>query len=251
MARSRTFKIRGRSYVAREVDKGEWEIHQRTSRGDELAGTADHMGDRRWEWVYVNEHGKKDGGKRPATSLKKAVDEIDWQRHERAPWARNPADVAHALPERTFQLGYALEVVITEGELIYHAEFDRQEKALLARADAFDRDPGYGRLYIIDAKPVGERAIRESEAADAYRDWHKGRDPDRVTELEGPEAFDQRIGRATRILYSSDKFHDRGDFVDYEHDFSEPGPLVYYADRPEGFALVGGSFTVDPRGIVD
>ncbi|MFW5921024.1 MAG: hypothetical protein ACOCUS_04235 [Polyangiales bacterium] len=171
-----------------------------------------------------------------------------WTGERRQP---NPDGPSHALPARTVHLGYALELVIADGELRYHASWPRQSMALLAPDDAFEREAGYGRLFIIGEQIEGERGVRESRAAEAYRDWHKGRDPERVIELDGPDAFDERIGRAVSIVYASDKFSARGDFVDYEHDFAEPGPIVYYSGDPEGYALSGGCFEVDPRGIVD
>lgn len=167
---------------------------------------------------------------------------------------RNPSEVSHRVPPKTVLLGQTLELVIAAdgGDGHYNAEFGRWW-ALLAPVDAFERKDGYGRLYLAPLEVVERASVdpdSETKSADAYRDWHDGRDPRQELVLEVPDALNQQLGRATRIDYRSDKFGDRGEFVEYTHNFGEPGPLVYYSSSPEGFALVGGGFRVDRRGIV-
>lgn len=171
---------------------------------------------------------------------------------------RNSGDVSHRVPDVTIFLGWALDVVIEteDEELRWVLEFTPGAVAILAPDDAFERHAPGSRLYLVrdlrvDARPLDPGEL--DKAARAYELWtDDNHDAENVAELDVPNAFTDRIGRALRLGYRSDKFHDRGTFVDYEHDFEDPRPLVYFAPgSPEGYALVGGAFRVTPRGIED
>jgi hypothetical protein len=95
-----------------------------------------------------------------------------------------------------------------------------------------------------------------SMAADTYAKWHE-REPECVTELDGlPDALPVCVGDALRIGYRSDKWHERGQVEDYDHDYTERGyraPQVWAdcADlsKAKAICIVGGNQRITPKGI--
>jgi hypothetical protein len=93
---------------------------------------------------------------------------------------------------------------------------------------------------------------RGSKAERVYRRWTLGRDPatERTAELALPDAPWSTLGRALTVGYRSDKFHERGDTQDYEHEFGRS--VVCYLRQAGARGVVvfrGGSLRVTARGI--
>lgn len=174
----------------------------------------------------------------------------DWRKH------KNDGGATHRVPAETAMLGHALDLEVEDDEQRWTFPFSPGQMVVLAPADAMDRSPGGGRLFLIrDARHNLEELDggEYNAAARTYEGWTDGgHRANEVADLEVPNHFREKVGRAVRLDYRSDKFGRRGNFTDYTHEFSEPGPLVYYSDHPvEGYALVAGVFQVSPRGIVD
>lgn len=170
-----------------------------------------------------------------------------WQEDDR----RRNGGAQHRIPAKVAGLGRALDLVIEDDGR--RTLLPLAGSLLLAPADAFDRAPGAGRIYIVRGKLEDERAPESGEkGAEAFRKWH-ARAPDLVGYIDTPPPAGERIGRAVRIGYASDKWTKPGEFVEYEHDFTTPGPLVYSTgeERPRALILVGGRFTITKRGIVE
>jgi hypothetical protein len=96
----------------------------------------------------------------------------------------------------------------------------------------------------------------QKDAARTYEQWHERR-PTKNTELDGlPDLIGVYIGRAMRIGYASDKWHEAGKVIDYDHDYTEPGyePPEVWADRLDlsharAIAIVGGNQRITADGI--
>jgi hypothetical protein len=74
--------------------------------------------------------------------------------------------------------------------------------------------------------PTRPRASGEHWAEDAWRMWHQKEPREMVeTTYDFPEEV-VPVGKAQRILYSSDKWEEDGDFYTYFHDF-DSHPMVY------------------------
>lgn len=170
-----------------------------------------------------------------------------WAEHARR---KNPG-VAHAIPAKVTCLGRALDLVCEDDGA--RSKLSLRGCLLLAPPDAFQRSPGAGRIYIVRGKLEDTREPNAGEkGAEAFRRWHS-RAADLVGYVDTPPAAGVLLGRGVRIGYASDKWNRAGRSVDYEHDFTAPGPLVYSTgeERPRALVLVGGRFTVTNRGIVD
>lgn len=78
--------------------------------------------------------------------------------------------------------------------------------------------------------PSGPRHGGAHWAEDAWRMWHQ-KEPRELVEAtyDFPEEL-QPVGKAKRILYSSDKWEEDGDFYTYFHDF-DSHPTVYAPSR--------------------
>lgn len=79
--------------------------------------------------------------------------------------------------------------------------------------------------WLLPRLPRSSRA-RENWAAEAWRMWHQ-KEPREVVQAtyDFPEEL-VPAGKAQRILYSSDKWEEDGDFYTYFHDF-DSHPTVY------------------------
>lgn len=167
----------------------------------------------------------------------------------------NPPSRPHRVPAITAHLGRALDVVIERNDGEREKWDEIRGFQLLAPADAMDRSPGAGRLYVVAGKLEDREPVELGDHADAehtYQQWHR-RPADVTGRIEVPDAIGVPLGRAIRIGYKSDKFGRKGAEVAYEHDFSEPYPRVYVTSRkaPRAMVLSGGNFTVSGRGIED
>lgn len=164
----------------------------------------------------------------------------------------NPSGPSHRIPARTVELGEVLDLVVElNGErLIYRDEV--RGMWLLAPDNAMDRAEGGGRLYLVRGELAGGRDPEDArpEGQRTFERWHQSHGPDQIGSLEVPDSVGVPVGRAVRIGYKSDKFG--GKTAAYEHDFESPFPKVYATrkDNPKALVIVGGGFTVSPRGIV-
>lgn len=162
------------------------------------------------------------------------------------------------IPSTTVAMGRALDLVVENGERRAFYSMQRYGWHLLTTPGAMEREAGHGRMWVVRGRIENRRRLDDddehSDAQGTYEDWHH-RDADWVGDLEElPDDFPILLGRAVRLGYASDKFRDKGEILAYEHDFSEPGPLVHATDDgddPKGFFISGGGFTVGPRGIED
>ena len=164
---------------------------------------------------------------------------------------KNPGNISHAIPAKVTCLGRALDLVCEDDGA--RSKLSLRGCLLLAPPDAFQRAPGSGRIYIVRGKLEDTREPNASEkGAEAFKRWHS-RAADLVGYVDTPPPAGVLLGRGVRIGYASDKWNRAGRSVDYEHDFTAPGPLVYSTgeERPRALVLVGGRFTVTNRGIVD
>lgn len=101
-----------------------------------------------------------------------------------------------------------------------------------------------------------KNATAQDDAAQTYEKWHE-REALHVTDADGlPNVIGVFIGHALRIGYRSDKWHERGQFEDYDHDYTErkyEAPEVW-ADRADlaqasAIVIVGGNQRITPQGI--
>jgi hypothetical protein len=78
--------------------------------------------------------------------------------------------------------------------------------------------------WLLASRPNGKKS--KTWAADAWRMWHQ-KEPRELIEktYDFPDEV-VPVGKADRILYSSDKWEEDGDFYTYYHDF-ESHPTVY------------------------
>jgi hypothetical protein len=151
-------------------------------------------------------------------------------------------------------LGEGLDLVV-ERRGRRHTFRDMKGYAMLAPANAEERKPGSGRLFLVAAEGNETNPSGSARAVETFRMWTH-RDPDRTLKLEVPDSIGYRIGRVIRIGYRSDKFRRRaGTWVDYEHDFAEPFPVLYATtttgEGARGYVLTGGRFVIGSRGIED
>jgi hypothetical protein len=90
------------------------------------------------------------------------------------------------------------------------------------------------------------------QPAHVYSKWTRGRDASKVREasIELPAGRWRDLGPALSIAYDSDKFHQRGASVHYEHEF-EGGVRTYQlgTGRQRVLAWRGGRLRITPDGI--
>jgi hypothetical protein len=90
------------------------------------------------------------------------------------------------------------------------------------------------------------------QGARVYRRWTRGREPAHereVTITQWPSEW-KVVGPAERIGYRSDKFHQRGETVDYEHEFGRDVRLYLATHDTHGvFVWRGGSLRLTTHGI--
>lgn len=188
--------------------------------------------------------------------------------HARAPSAlyeyrvktRAPNPPAHLhIPPATAQLGTVLDLTTqSDAQRTLWESADVGGMLMCADADAMQRRPGAAALYLLrgPSEAGGKKTDDTDDAEETYERWHK-REPKNVRQLDGlPDLIGVYIGRACRIGYRSDKWHDRGDHEDYDHDYTEPGyemPEVW-ADRVDlgqarAIVIVGGNQRITEEGI--
>lgn len=91
------------------------------------------------------------------------------------------------------------------------------------------------------------------KAVDFYRDFHWGDDAEEVIETPVapvPSALTE-IGTLRSVVYET---HKGGEHATWEHEFGEEGgepPTLAVDPENEKLHIVGGTYTVEPRGIVD
>ena len=93
-----------------------------------------------------------------------------------------------------------------------------------------------------------------SSAEDAYTGFHWGREPSRNVRVGVSPLPDKlvELGRLEAVTYSTRKGRDG--LAHYEHQFGEDGgrkPRLAMDARSKRLHVVGGSYRVEDRGIVD
>lgn len=163
--------------------------------------------------------------------------------------------MTHRFAPRTVALGTVLDLSIAPSsrERVFVAEW--RGWWLLTTPDAMERAPGYARLFLASGRAERTGEAPDGAGAETYAAWHE-RDPDRVLELDVPSQLPHLQGRLLRLGYRSDKWGRRGEFEDYEHDFSERAgaPPLIYTDRADiedssAALVVGGDMVITERGI--
>lgn len=158
------------------------------------------------------------------------------------------------IPARTVQLGTLLDLVIEKGQ--ERLTIDEWDGWVMATTEGgLDASPGRARLYLF-ATDGGARGGEATErGADAFARWHE-----RVTEgvmvHDVPEEVGWVQGRVRRLGYRSDKWGQRGEAHDYDHDFGDGGalpPLIYtdseFLDDARAAVLIGGDMAITEAGI--
>lgn len=92
-----------------------------------------------------------------------------------------------------------------------------------------------------------------AQAEDFYRDFHWGDEPDEFVEAKFPRApkAATKLGTLTSVAYETTK---DGEKAIWEHEFGEEGgerPDLVVDISNQQLHIVGGDYTVEPRGIVD
>jgi hypothetical protein len=160
----------------------------------------------------------------------------------------------YAVPPTTVRLGSILDIDLELGGLRKRVD-EFKGFHVLAGENGIESGPGRSRLFLVPGKLEN---LPDEEAspsgARTFETW-TGRPPDKMGELETPQAIGYYQGRVLRIGYRSDKW-DRSRPVDYDHDFTERGgrPPKLYTDRPSfadstGAVIAGGDFVITARGI--
>lgn len=90
-------------------------------------------------------------------------------------------------------------------------------------------------------------------AEDFYRDFHWGDEPDgfAVAEFPKPPKVATKLGTLHAVTYETVK---DGEKALWEHEFGEEGgdkPDLVVDPTNQQLHIVGGDYTVEPRGIVD
>jgi len=190
----------------------------------------------------------------------------------RTPNARTNGRQPDNSPQRTFALAVARALIaqiksatknfphITADQLT--GEFvDRMHQYLvegesIAAVVAQLRAEGTEWRDVLRSRNGSRNDEAETEAGATYAEWHE-REPEQVTHAEDlPDVIGIYIGRALRIGYRSDKWHERGQTEDYDHDYTEQGydPPEVWADhadlsRARAIVIVGGNQRITADGI--
>lgn len=174
-------------------------------------------------------------------------------RKRNAPWQLK-------LPGKTFEMGKALDLFVepddsNEGDRVWR--FEDEEWIVLSVPGAFAMRAGHAPIYVVKVELAPEAvAPTNAVAVSDYEKWHK-RAPDQLLEVDGvPARATHYCGIGISIGYRSDKWNERHDLIDYDHDFFEGRhvPPLVYADCAEPrdvrlFAIFGGDMRVTERGI--
>lgn len=94
---------------------------------------------------------------------------------------------------------------------------------------------------------------RMQQAEKFYKDFHWGDEPDKFVEAEFPRApkVATKLGALHEITYETTK---DGETALWTHEFGEEGgnrPDLVVDVSNQQLHIVGGDYTVEPRGIVD
>ncbi len=205
-----------------------------------------------WQRVGVVPSSAKDAHVR---RLRKAFPPSDYALGERLVNPSAASLTHHHIPARTVQLGRVLDLTTVLGQHATTWDVEVKDWVMLTDARAEQMRPGNAGLYLVRRELVLNATPKTTEAQDkTYETWHD-REPGEKLVLDVPDFCGLYLGNARVVGYASDKWTKRGDFVDYEHDFSESGlePEVW-ADaenlaNARGVVIRGGDMRVTAQGI--
>lgn len=201
----------------------------------------------------------------PATHIERTRNQLQAlapdQLYEYRAIRKNPPAHLH-IPATVAQLGHVLDLTTQSDATRTTWEAGDVGGLIMATdADAMDRKPGTAALYLLrgstrKASLMPNQAPIIEDAQQTYEQWHE-RDPRHVVTLDDlPDLIGIYIGRALRIGYRSDKWHERGTTEDYDHDYTEPGyePPEVWADhvhlgQARAIVIVGGNQRITADGI--
>lgn len=89
-------------------------------------------------------------------------------------------------------------------------------------------------------------------AESVYQDFHWGRSAGHIVEAHAPDARDYAdglvaLGQLIEVVYRTRKGGEA--LTDYQHEFKKERPLLT-CTRSGHLVIVGGSYSITPRGIV-
>ena len=89
------------------------------------------------------------------------------------------------------------------------------------------------------------------KATTMYKDFHWGKDVDKITKMEAPEPprVLVALGYLRSVTYQTQKEGDEGDMF-YIHAFERPFPILCTDPEGKHLFIVGGGFKVKKEGIV-
>lgn len=134
-------------------------------------------------------------------------------------------------------------------------ELDGEESKIRAKVPLFWSVSGSALVVLVGYQLPRPTALREPHPNERqYRTWTRGREAatERRIEIDLPRGKWRKLGRAFTIGYRSDKFHSKGEAVDYEHKFGPRVQLFVLGDPRKGkriFVWAGGSLRLTGRGI--
>lgn len=160
------------------------------------------------------------------------------------------------VPKELVFLGWVLDATLEREGKIIKVNDDWYGWFMATVPGAEHMPEGRARIYLLSSdsyfaknKPVTEKA------ADTFREWTTN-EPQEVFQTEAPDDFGHVQGRMVRLGYKSDKWEKRGQYHDYEHNFTEDdgvAPIVRTdtADIREskGAVMQGGTMRVTAQGI--
>ena len=191
-----------------------------------------------------------------AAALARARQRFPSSHYEHRTITKNP-DQHHHIPPTTVRLGQVLDLVTQLGPVRTTWDVELAGWHMLADIDAMQRSAGTARLYLVRGELIEQTEAPPPEHAGAtYEQWHD-RAPHLIGELaELPDFIGTYLGRALRIGYRSDKWHEEGKGEDYDHDFTERRhtPPEAWSDTAEldkarAIVIVGGDMRITPEGI--
>jgi hypothetical protein len=204
--------------------------------------------------------------------INEATDQAHKRRQQNPPNARTNGDSADNSPQRTYALAVARALIaqiksatknfphITAdqltGDFVDRCHQYLVEGESIAAVVAQLRAEGTEWRDVLRSRNGSRNDEAQAEAGATYAEWHE-RDPEQITHAEDlPDVIGIYIGRALRIGYRSDKWHERGQTEDYDHDYTEPGyqPPEVWADHADlskarAIVIVGGNQRITADGI--